>query len=81
MTSLNSGVPEEVAAATKKLQKIFKALEAEPDTARLVQIAGVSSAETDGQALLQGLRLVFRSIAPDDPVHRKIDKAIIAHGR
>ncbi len=81
LASLNSGVPEEVAAATKKLQKIFKALEADPDTARLVHVGGVSSSETDGQTLLQGLRVVFRSIATDDPVHRKIDKAIIANGR
>jgi hypothetical protein len=79
LSSLNSGVPAEVDAATKKLQKIMKALEADPDTARLVQVAGVSSADTNGPALLQGLRVIFRSIATNDPIHRKIDKAIIAN--
>jgi hypothetical protein len=80
-TSLDSGVPEEVAAATAKLQKIFKALEADPDTARLVQVGGITSAEPNGQTLLQGLRVIFRSLPTDDPVHSKIDKAIVDNGR
>ena len=80
-TSLDSGVAEEVAAATAKLQKIFKALESDPETARLVQVGGITSAEPNGQTLLQGLRMIFRSLATDDPVHSKIDKAIVDNGR
>jgi hypothetical protein len=79
-TSLKSGVPEKVDAATKKLQKIFQALEADPDTKGLVP-AGVSSAETEGQKLLDGLRLVFRAIGTDDPRHLKIDKAVVLNGK
>jgi hypothetical protein len=80
-TSLDSGVPEEVKSATTKLQNIFKALEADPETNRLVQVGGITSAEPNGQNLLQGLRVIFRSIATDDPVHSKIDKAIVTNGR
>lgn len=79
--SLDSKVPDEVAAATAKLKKIYQALEADPDTARLLKIAGVSSAEPDGQKLLQGIRDISRQLATDDPVRSKIDQAIVANGR
>ncbi|MEP6568603.1 MAG: hypothetical protein ABJC10_02425 [Acidobacteriota bacterium] len=80
-TSLDSGDADEIKAATTKLQNIFKALEADPDTKRLVQVGPVTSAEPNGQNLLQGLRVIFRNIATDDPVHSKIDKAIVTNGR
>ena len=68
------------ADAVGKLHNIVKALEDDPETARLVKLANITSMEQDGAKLLNGLRKIKRDLGPD-PIQRKINQAIIANGK
>jgi len=69
------------AAAVKKLQNIYVALEKDGETLTLLKVADLSSAETDGQKLLDGLVRIKRTLAIDSPVQGKINKAILDNGK
>lgn len=83
LESLNNSlaVASEQAAALQKLQNIVAALEKEPDVLPLLKAANISSTDTDGKKLLQGLVRAKRSIPPDSEINRKINQAIIVNGK
>lgn len=80
-SSLASSESGESAAALQKLQAIVAALEKESDVAPLLKVADISSDETDGTKLLDGLKAVKRKLPNDSPLQGKINQAIVANGR
>jgi hypothetical protein len=76
-----SGNATDQAAALKKLQDIVSALEKDPDVAPLVTMAGISSADTDGTKLLNGLVAMKRKLTNFAPQQEKINAAIVKHGK
>ncbi len=70
----------EKADATKKLQEIFKALEADASIKPLVTEAGVSSQETDGAKLLAALRAIRTKIFRDNDLSDRVNQIIVEKG-
>jgi hypothetical protein len=79
-TALNGTDLTEQAAAVKKLQSIIAALEKDKDIAPLLKVAEISSQDTDGMKMLNGLRRLKRSLRTDDDKQRIINRAIAANG-
>lgn len=69
------------AAALTKLQNIVKALEDDPIVAPSVKLAGISSTDTDGKKLINGLKAIKRSQRTDSEVDRKVNQAINTKGK
>lgn len=69
------------AAALKKLQAIVKELEDDPAVAPSVMLAGISSADTDGKKIINGLKAIKRSQPTDSDVDRRVNRAINTKGK
>jgi hypothetical protein len=80
-TLLTSGDAEQKADSLKRLQDIYAAFEQEPELVSRLQVAELSSKETDPNKLLNGIRTISRGLPPDGALRAKINRAIVANGK
>jgi hypothetical protein len=80
-TLLSAGTAEQKADSLKKLQDIYGELEKDPDLLARLQVAQLSSKETDAAKLLNGIRTISRGLAPDSPQRAKINRVIVTKGK